>query len=449
MSHHSHQYLDENSQTKEYQDRFRYKDALRPSDSSQDVTVAQLGHMLDTLKDAALCMRHLAVDPHLDPQYDRVYLHTDQKDLPPYVEALASNFMRGSSFNRNDLRDMEKKHYPDISAFMNIVHGMMRQQSLKIAEAFVMPQEVAETGQEYDALIKEYKTLVEKYSKPDEKPDYRNIPADEMQHYAERFEPVADKLAAQLKALPSIDVEIGGKRHTIPNDTLVNGRLTDTYPAAVWFAYRTLGSGAADKNKRPADLEYEARQRKLIGAQSMITDTVQGLLDIGDAQGFEWPGALDRTKLQKAMEDYTHSFNLLLHFCRTADCIYPLVGEDLERFIHMGGGSPELGDLQNPYETALMLYAVERRIAREDKDPALGRKMKAYADAIAQCSDNAAMQEKFGKDVEFQRTLMRVRKIVGEEMQTALPGLEAVMKAIGPSLGRVNDRAGDAQGLNA
>jgi hypothetical protein len=436
MSDDAHKALDNLSQTVEYQARFRYRDAPRPSESLDDISIGQLGHMLDTLKDGVLFMRHIAIEPKLDVTSDHVYKYLDQSDLPPFLERFASNPLVAPTFMRTDTgRIQQSKIHPDLSAFMNSLHGLMRKQSLEIGKTFIIPDEAKDIAEQYDALIERYVGFLDKYKNPTNgKRDYTQIPPAEMKAFAAEFEPLADKLGATLKAQPEIEVEIAGRRYRLPNKGPMNDRLPDTYPASVLFSFRTLGKGAADHNKRPATLEYEKRQRKLIGAQSMITDTTQALIDLANAQGFTFEGSdIDRSKLKEFVKDYTRSFQLALAFCRAADCGYEMMYQDMERFIRMGDGETSLRTLEIPQEMALMLYAVERRFAREEKDPALQQKLHSYTDKIANCADMQTIVATLGQDIEFQRTLMRSHQIIednkmGIDVSDALDKIQAVTR---------------------
>ena len=232
----------------------------------------------------------------------------------------------------------------------------------------------------------------------------------------------------------NVDVKVDGKTYSLPNHTPVNARLKDTAPALVLFAFRTLGHGAADKNKRPAMLEYDKRQRELIGAQSMITDTTQGLFDLAQKQGFSFKGCdLDRKKLQHLVSEYTRSFQLAAAFCRTADCGYDMMYEDLSRFIRMGGGEPELRTLDDPKEAALMLYAISCGFARDGKEDALAKKLRDYADKAGACEDIGALQKEFGRDMAFQRDLGRRRQLAADNNRQGLVAAVGLLEATLPA----------------
>jgi hypothetical protein len=394
-----HDHLRALSATAAYQARFRYRDAPRSGASAADIGVGELGHLLDTLKDAVLFTRNLAFDPSLDPLSDQVYEYVDRTGVPVYVERYASHFLRGSSFHRTDTGGRsEGKTFPDASAFMNLLHGEMRKLSLDIGGLFRMPPEAQAIADQYDAAIGRYKALLVRYPHPvTGEPDFSQIPPGEMHAFAEQFHPVADALEAVLKSLPEAVLRIDGQDYPIPNREPLNDRLPMTYPAAVLFTYRSLGRGAADNNKRPARLEYEVRQRELVGAQSMITDTLQRLYEHCAGHGCPLRSAcdLDRAALRERIARYRRTFQLLRTFCRTADCGYDAMYRDLEQWVRMGGGAPPLQRLETPDEVALMLYAVERRLARRRAEPELRPNLRRYADAIHFCKDVQEVRQRF------------------------------------------------------
>lgn len=434
MSNAAHDHLNALAQQAAYQARFRYKDEPRTSQSVDDISLSQLGHMIDTLKDATLLIRHIDAEPKLDATKDRVYEQFDQQGLPAYVTRIASDFRLAHTYNRADTgRLPEVKRHPDLSAFLNLVHAMMRQGSLNIGRTFCVPESCREDVEAYDALVKRYETMLKEHATPESgKPDYKRIPEDRMKAFAADFEPLADRLYANLMRLPSVEVLIEGKRHSLPNTQPLNDRLRHTYPALVLFAFRTLGRGAADKNKRPAALEYDARQRELIGAQSMITDTTQALFAHAKAHGVTFPESdIDREKLREWVTSYARSFQLMLAACETADCSYPMMMDDLRRFIRMGAGDTQLHTLQAPEEAALMLYAVERRFAREGEEGGLSKSLRAYADKLGSEPDMATAQNKYGDDIAFQRELQRATEMAQKKnWGTAVTALQQLKESL-------------------
>lgn len=381
MSGAQHESLNQLSQTAAYQRKFRYKETLRTATSADTLTIAELGHMLDTLKDAALLIRHIDVEPWLDVQEDPAYKYIGQKNVPDYVNRIASDFRTGSTFNRTDTgRIQQAKMAPDIAGFMNQLHGLMRQQGLIIGKSWVIPESIRMDVERYDAFIKRYENLLDAYKDPTTgQRNYKLIPAAEIAAFAADFEPLADRLYSSLQSLPEVLVNAGGTIQSLPNAAPLNDRLERTYPALVLFAFRTLGKGAADNNKRPAVYEYETRQREIIGAQSMITDTTHALFILARKHGFDMPGSdLLKSKLVALFKEYTRSFALLLTACRAARCGYQVMYDDLRNFIHMGEGQ-ELSSLENDGEASLLLYALERRLVREARAPQLAESLRQSA----------------------------------------------------------------------
>lgn len=421
-----------------YQARLTYRTAQRSEAPLSQIGVGEIGHMLDTLKDAALNMRQVMVRPHLDPSEEKQHKIPNPAGLPDYISRYASNFLAASTFNRKDTpaRVTQPKKHPDVVAFMNLIHGVMRRQTLDIGNAFVVPDSIAEMVKAYDEVIEEYRGLLKQYANPDASLNYKNIPRKVMQAYAEKFTPIADRLEEALRSLPSVELEIDGHRYSLPNDRLLNDRLEKTYPAAMLWVYRSLGHGAADHHKRPASLEYELRQRTLIGAQSMLTDTLQGLFDLAGQhnvpfQKFE----MDRGRLQTGVMEYARTFQLMLNFCSAADCGYPAMFQDLERLTRMGGAGPELQHFNEPQEVALMLAAVERRFAREDKNPPLRTLLRNFADEISKCADMDEVKTRFGEDAKLQNVLTRsLRTVETAGMESALPVLTLLCNELAPDV---------------
>ncbi|WZO95761.1 hypothetical protein EP7_002730 [Isosphaeraceae bacterium EP7] len=407
----AHRHLDALTQTDAYQARLIYRDAPRPhhAGATDSPTFAQLGHMLDTLKDAVLFMRHIGDEPALDVSEDHAYRHLNISSVPPYLERIASDPRRGSSFHRTDTgRSPQPKSGPDLAAFMNRLHALMRKSSLGIGRAFVIPPHLEADVRQYDAFIDIYLALLDRHRDPAANArDHRRLPPEVLDAFAAEFEPLADRLYAALAALPAVPLLVDGRQHSLPNGRPLNDRLKDTAPALVLFAFRTLGLGAADKNKRPATLEYDKRQRELIGAQSMITDTTQALLDLAAAQSVTFAGCPPDPLPIAA--PYARSFQLALTFVRTAGCTYPAMETDLAHLIHLSGAPPGPITPETPQEAALLLYALDRRLARHDQAPSLRVTLRAQADAINTHPDLPAAQSTLRQDPAFHQDLDQIR----------------------------------------
>jgi len=428
--------------SEEYSGAFRYRESDRPSHSVSTVTAGQLGHMLDTLNDALIFMRRLEDNPRIDVAKDPAYEPTEStKPIPAYLTRIASEPRLAATYHRTDInRYQQTVLVPDLAAFSNRVHGRLRQWGGKIGETFVLPESIKPLADSYESVIKRYTDLLEKYKDPaSSKRDYERIPAAEMEAYAKDYEPVADALFAALKALPTVQVRIGGKDgevYTLPNTKPANDRLKDSYPTSALFAASIFSQGVADRNKRPGELEYEGRFRTVLGAESLIVDTLQFITDIAKTDAakpkpFAFPD-FDRNAVQNALPHYTRSLQLALAFCRTADCGYDKMYEDMERFIKMADAKPELGKLENTQEAALLLYAVDRGFARAgEEDADLNGKLRKYADQMSTYPNIERMKAALAQDPDFVPTMKKAKERAANP-DKKLPGIEKTLDWLQP-----------------
>jgi len=368
---------------------WHYFKAQRPSQSPADVSLAQLGHMMDTLKDAILIMRHIGKNPHLEPQQDdHMRRYEDQRGVRPYVSRIASDLREAPTFTRPDLgRPSIAPEHPDLSSFMNHLHGLMRASSLIIGRSLVLPDSIAADAAAYDAAVQDYLALLDQHRNPaNGQRDIRRVPREALDAFGQRFIPLADALCDKLEALDTIEVEQGGQRYRLPNHPTLNDQLPDCCAARMLFVLRTLGRGAADGNKRPAEWEYQGRVGRVIGQQSMITDSTQVLIDRMTQAGFpSEPLHIDRAKLTSLIDRYGHSFQLALAFMRTADCGYEALNADLALWATMAGAAPDAPTIESTADASLLLYAIERRIARDlpsDQAQDLRRDLRRCADRL-------------------------------------------------------------------
>lgn len=369
--------------------RWRYLEDPRPAATLDAVSLGQLGQMMDTLKDAVLIMRHIARDPKLEPeQDDHVNRFFSQTHVPAAAQRLASDVRESPTFTRPDLgRPNIAPEHPDLSAFLNHLHGLMRASSLTIGKSFVIPDSITAEVSAYDQAIEAYGVLLDAHRNPHTgQRDFSQVPESEMHAFGEQFEPLAERLCNALEALDSIEVEHEGIRHRIANHPSLNPQLPDCCAARMLFALRTLGRGAADTNKRPAQWEYHGRMGTVIGKQSMITDSTGALLERMQQAGFPAHTTdINRDKLSALLRRYTHSFQLAQAFLRTADCGYDMLHHDLELWTQFSGGTPGELAIASPADAALLLYAIERRIARDlpaDQATDLRRTLRRQADKL-------------------------------------------------------------------
>jgi hypothetical protein len=409
----------------QFRRRLTYRTAERPSVSVDDVESKQLGHMLETLTDAMIFMNRIGGDPHIDVAVNPT-THTHIPSGPAFMQEIINDPRGASSYRRSDMPIPRLDKRAPVTVLSDDLHVMLRRQGNMMGNMFVVPDGMELLFEEYADMIRRYKELVKSYG------DHSQVPESAKQEYTRAYQEVADRLFSALKALPSVSIIVDSTQYTLPNDKPVNPMQPDSYPAFVLFALRSIGKEGIDRNRRPP-AEFR-RISDIVGVESVISDTMQGLLDCGKAAcGAQFAGCgLNRGQLSGMLKKHVRAVQQVLEFCRIADCGYKTLYDDLALFARMAGEEPVMGAPQDAMEVALLLYAIDRRFAREDTGDTLGRKLQEYAQKAAQYTQLQQLVADMSQDVELQRTFMNSRQLAAEKgfgsVVAAIDQLQSVLR---------------------
>jgi hypothetical protein len=410
----------------QFRRRLTYRTAERTSVSVDDVDSHQLGHMLETLTDAMIFMNRIGDDPHIDVTVNPT-TYTHMPSGPAFMQEIVNDPRGASSYRRSDMPIPRLDKRAPITVLSDDLHVMLRRQGNMMGNIFVIPDGMEPLFDEYSDMIRRYKEMVKSYG------DHSQVPVAAKQEYTQAYQEVAERLFSALKALPSVSVIVDSTQYTIPNDKPVNPMQPDYYPAFVLFALRSIGKEGIDRNRRPP-AEFR-RISDIVGVESVISDTMQGLLDhIKQSAGAKCTGCdLNRAQLSGLLKKHVRSVQQALEFCRIADCGYKTLYDDLALFARMAGEEPVMGPPRDAMEVALLLYAVDRRFAREDTGDAQGRKLNEYAQKAAQNAQLEQFVADMSQDLEFQRTLMSSRQLAAERgFGSAVAAIDQLQSVLRP-----------------
>jgi hypothetical protein len=417
--------LEEHLASPQFRRRLTYRTAERTSVSVDDVDSRQLGHMLETLTDAMIFMNRIGDDPHIDVTLNPT-THTHIPSGPAFMQEIVNDPRGASSYRRTDMPIPRLDKRAPLTVLSDDLHVMLRRQGNMMGNMFVVPDGMESLFEEYSDMIRSYKDMVKSYG------DHSQVPESAKQEYTLAYQQVADRLFGALKALPSVSVIVDSAQYTIPNDKPVNPMQPDSYPAFVLFALRSIGKEGIDRNRRPP-AEFR-RIADIVGVESVISDTMQGLLDhIRKTAGAQCASCdIPRQQLSGILKKYVRPVQQALEFCRIADCGYKTLYDDLALFARMAGEEPVMGPPQDAMEVALLLYAVDRRFAREDTGDAQARILNEYAQKASQYAQLDQLVADMSQDMELQRALMASRQIAAEKgfgsVVAAIDQLQSVLR---------------------
>lgn len=346
-------------------ERFSYLRATRSNVPLEQLSSAQMGHMLHSLIDSI--HRVMLLDEMHNIPEDKTNLSEFKiQALPPdFILESISDWRAASTFFINSA----KKAFEDdpvqptavnkavgATHVANIMHGVQRAKAGDIARHIKWPDNIRDMIGKYDDLVKEYRDLAKKYG------SYTDIPAIEAGDHQKRFEQHFEALKTALLAMDSLTLESEGKTYTISNKISLTDTLKDCTPATLLFFLKDVPKGAADPNKRPPTGWVMMKQ--FGGARSQISDMMTRLQE--HIEG-EVNAKLDLFKMHKesetiraSLKQEARSMQLLHQVIGIMGDMYPQAQADIERLLGFIEQPVNIDALQTPKEAAFLLYSAAR-----------------------------------------------------------------------------------------
>lgn len=384
-------------------DRYLYLDGKRPV-ALGELRFDTYGWLVETLYDLGAAARLAETLDKLPDRSDPVAIPV-RRLPPPYVLGAIGDFLAGKSGFRTD-RAAYEEHYPKrvmdppygAAAFADATHLLSRMLPRYLFEEFVLPQGVHDALAEVNEQIAAYHGLLRTHGA------YFQVPREERARIDAALDRVFVRLDEDLSAIEALEIRFGPAQQKLlgldprcetlflPNRGVrLHPTCAESNPAQVALQLKIPARASVNQMKLP--LRAVVHSLDIIGAESMISDTMQAFMDLVDeAARAQWGtsgtiyGRLYtdlRAGLRTNIELYAHELRFLLQFSLTTDAAYPLAYSDLRLLLSFARQPSVLLALRGPSEAASLLYAVGKRFLRSEMDVgSTGEELFAAADSV-------------------------------------------------------------------
>lgn len=371
--------------------RYRHRSEPRHAKTMDTLGIAEFGHCMDTLCD--LLHLTLLTETHpILPAGDPTEI-TPQHFPPPYVLHSFGDYREGQSFYRHDKHTDHPNHYPlkpgkckGVSAFAESLHSFSRGGSKRLAGNVVWPDTIIGLRKSLKQSFRQYREMVQ------ESGDYSHMVQDARGiHILEKIHATVDALTTELADMQTITIAFPFSPQPLEIDNngahLLNAKLPKSFLANVLFHLEDAANSVADATKAPP--YYSEAGLQAIGAESLITDTIEGLMRCFGKQPGLQPFVCQyetslREKIKTDVTHYAYDLALFAQYHRMLSGAYTQAYDDIDHLLALSECPRSVALLREPEHAACLLYAASTRIAnRLPEINALA--IRNLADNVASC----------------------------------------------------------------
>ncbi len=384
--------------------RYQHMRAPRNARSVGEISFSEFGYLIDTQIDL-LQAGLLAETVDKIPTTDDPTIIKPRPLPPDYVYNYFGDYRVATSFFRPDKHDADSsepakpsQNLHGLAKFMQAVHAESRKFPIAILKNKVTwPDAVLTVEKQIDEAIHEYRELVRTHGG-----NYTQIPPNTVAPINERVIALIGKLNQALEEIQPITINLPSGPIQIPNKKQIHPELPGSSTASVLYGLQNAAKGVANLRMLPPD--YVKYSMNVIGAESLLTDTVQYIMDEISPDGAVFQSAMKefRSKLETQVKSNTRELQMLGLFHRILDSAYPVAYDDVDHLLRLCGEKDytAINQLQEPKEVAVILYAAAKRIAKEPSlDKTLSPQLLALAESVSTLrSPNTLRQALTGAD---------------------------------------------------
>lgn len=378
--------------------RYRHHGAPRTAKNVSELSVTEYGNVFDTIMDLIHGTLICGSCSQLPTQSDPISITPSPENFPPaYVYNFFDDYRYGGSFFRGDRHAAN----PDEPSAPKVLHGVAkfadkthldsRKLPTQLIKNVEWPPDVLAAKQEFQQTRTYYEGLVKEYQ------GHNNIPASLLTDIDGRIDSFLTNLRAALDPsnLKIITVELsdGSKVHLNNEPSFLTDR-SEANTALVLFQFSDPRMIITDLEKVPE--RYAEFSIEAIGAESLLTDLLQQLLDQSSPDGAAFQGSLGkfRENLKTHVRDHARDLQMLGAFHRTLDIGYERAYDDIDHLLRICELPTQINAIESPKEAAVLTYAAARFIQNHSPKPlAVTPTLLSIADQLSHAESMAGARD--------------------------------------------------------